>query len=154
VKDQDGYIWILGRADDVIKVAGHRIGTAEVESAMISHPAVAESACIGKPHEVKGEIPYIFTVLKANHDPTPELENELKKHLRSTIGPLVASDATIIFVDTLPKTRSGKIMRRLLKAIITGARLGDVTALEDAESIREIEEAFTRMKKALEKQEG
>jgi acetyl-CoA synthetase len=154
VKDQDGYIWILGRADDVIKVAGHRIGTAEVESAMISHPAVAESACIGKPHEVKGEIPYIFTVLKANHDPTPELENELKKHLRSTIGPLVASDATIIFVDTLPKTRSGKIMRRLLKAIITGARLGDVTTLEDAESIREIEEAFTRMKKALEKQEG
>jgi len=154
VKDPDGYLWILGRADDVLKVAGHRIGTAEVESAMILHPAVAESACIGKPHEMKGEIPYIFTILKKGYQPSPEMETELKKHLRATIGPLVASDATILFVDVLPKTRSGKIMRRLLRAIAMGKTLGDITTLEDAESVKEAEKAFEHLKEAFERRGG
>jgi len=120
IKDQDGYIWVLGRADDVLKVAGHRIGTAEVESAMVKHPAVAEAACVGKDDPVKGQTPFIFAVLRQGYSPSQELAEELRKHLRNTIGALVASDTTIAFVDAVPKTRSGKIMRRLLKAIISG----------------------------------
>lgn len=150
IRDQDGYLWILGRADDVLKVAGHRIGTAEIESAMIKHPSVAESACIGKADPVKGEIPFIFTVIKHGYSASPQLADELKKHLRATIGPLVASDATIAFVDTVPKTRSGKIMRRLLKAIVSGARLGDVTTLEDGVAIDEAQKAYESVKAAIE----
>ena len=153
VKDKDGYIWVLGRADDVLKIAGHRIGTAEVESAMILHPAVAESACVGRPHEIKGEIPYIFTVLKQGFIPSPDLEAELKSHLRNTIGPIVASDATVLFVDMVPKTRSGKIMRRLLKAVVSGAPLGDTTTLEDEAAVEEAEKAYEYLKKAMEKAE-
>ncbi|HDD44814.1 MAG TPA: acetyl-coenzyme A synthetase, partial [Candidatus Desulfofervidus auxilii] len=151
VKDQDGYLWVLGRADDVLNVAGHRVGTAEVESAMIMHPAVAEAACIGRPHEIKGETPFIFTVLKQGFVASPDLESELKIHLRKTIGPIVASDATILFVDMVPKTRSGKIMRRLLKAVITGQKLGDVTTLEDETAIKEAEKAYEHLKTVLEK---
>ncbi len=154
VKDPDGYIWVLGRADDVLKVAGHRIGTAEVESAMIKHPAVAEAACIGRTDPVKGEIPFVFTVLKQGYSPSAELGKELKGHLRSTIGPLVASDAVIAFVDLVPKTRSGKIMRRLLRAVIHGAALGDVTTLEDGVAIEEATKAYDVVKVALEKTEG
>ncbi|MEM3712699.1 MAG: acetate--CoA ligase, partial [Thermoproteota archaeon] len=151
VRDQDGYFWILGRADDVIKVAGHRIGTAEVESAMIMHHAVAESACIGKPDEVKGEIPMIFTVLKQGYNGSPELEQELKMHLRKTIGPLVASDAVIVFINSVPKTRSGKIMRRLLRAVVAGKPLGDITTLEDEAAVKEVAEAYKMIKEAIEK---
>jgi len=154
VKDQDGYIWVLGRADDVLKVAGHRIGTAEIESAMIKHPAVAESACVGKSDPVKGETPFIFTVLKQGFSPSPKLADELKMHLRITIGPLVASDSTIAFVDSVPKTRSGKIMRRLLKAIIGGATLGDVTALEDGVAVDEAKKAYDTVKEALERKKS
>lgn len=154
VKDQDGYIWVLGRADDVLKVAGHRIGTAEIESAMIRHPAVAESACVGKDDPVKGQTPFIFTVLKQGFQPSPKLADELKNHLRSTIGPLVASDSTIGFVDSVPKTRSGKIMRRLLKAIIAGATLGDVTALEDGVAVDEAKKAYGDLRAALERKES
>jgi acetyl-CoA synthetase len=154
VKDQDGYLWILGRADDVLKVAGHRIGTAEIESAMIRHPAVAESACIGKDDPVKGQIPFIFTVLKQGYQPTLKLADELKSHLRSTIGPLVASDSTIAFVDSVPKTRSGKIMRRLLKAIVAGATLGDVTALEDGVAVQEAKKAYDDLRIALERKQS
>jgi acetyl-CoA synthetase len=154
IKDQDAYIWVLGRADDVLKVAGHRIGTAEIESAMIKHPAVAESACIGKADPIKGETPFIFTVLKQGYSPTPELANELKAHLRSTIGPLVASDSTIAFVDSVPKTRSGKIMRRLLKAIVGGAKLGDVTTLEDGVAIDEAQKAYESVKMSLEQKKS
>jgi acetyl-CoA synthetase len=150
IKDQDGYIWVLGRADDVLKVAGHRIGTAEIESAMIKHPAVAESACIGKVDQVKGETPFIFTVIKHGYTANPALADELKKHLRATIGPLVASDATIAFVDSVPKTRSGKIMRRLLRAIVSGAKLGDVTSLEDGVAVDEAMKAYESVKTALE----
>jgi acetyl-CoA synthetase len=151
VRDQEGYLWILGRADDVLKVAGHRIGTAEIESAMIRHPAIAESACIGKDDPVKGQTPFIFAVLKQGHAPTPELASQVKAHLRSTIGPLVASDSTIAFVDSVPKTRSGKIMRRLLKAIVSGATLGDVTALEDGVAVQEAKKAYDDVKAALER---
>lgn len=153
VKDKDGYIWVLGRADDVLKVAGHRVGTAEVESAMLLHPAIAESACVGKPHEIKGEIPYVFTVLKQGYIPSPDLEAELRMHLRKTIGPIVASDATTLFVDMVPKTRSGKIMRRLLKAVVSGAPLGDTTTLEDETAVGEAEKAYEYLKKAMEKAE-
>jgi acetyl-CoA synthetase len=152
VKDQDGYIWVLGRADDVLKVAGHRIGTAEIESALIRHPAVAESACVGKSDPIKGQIPVIFTVLKKGFKPSPEVESELKKYLRATIGPIVASDALITFVDTVPKTRSGKIMRRLLRAVVEGASLGDVTTLEDGVAVEEAIKAYEAIKAAIGKQ--
>ncbi len=152
VKDQDGYIWVLGRADDVLKVAGHRIGTAEVESAMVSHPAVAEAACIGKPDPIKGEIPFIFTVLKEGYKGDQELAKELKMHLRKTVGPVVASDARILFVNMVPKTRSGKIMRRLLKAVLTGAALGDVTTLEDEKAVEEAKKAYEELRRAIEEQ--
>jgi acetyl-CoA synthetase len=151
VRDQDGYLWVLGRADDVLKVAGHRIGTAEIESAMTRHPAIAESACVGKDDPVKGQTPFIFAVLRQGYAPTPELAAEVKTHLRSTIGPLVASDSTITFVDSVPKTRSGKIMRRLLKAIIAGAKLGDVTTLEDGVAVQEAKKAYDDLKSALER---
>jgi len=145
---------VLGRADDVLKVAGHRIGTAEIESAMIKHHAVAESACIGKEDPVKGQTPFIFTVLKQGFSASQELADELKRHLRTTIGPLVASDSTIAFVDSVPKTRSGKIMRRLLKAIIGGATLGDVSTLEDGVAIEEAKKAYESVKTALERKEN
>jgi acetyl-CoA synthetase len=154
VRDQEGYLWILGRADDVLKVAGHRIGTAEIESAMTRHPAIAESACVGKDDPVKGQTPFIFAVLRQGYAPTPELAAQVKAHLRSTIGPLVASDSTITFVDSVPKTRSGKIMRRLLKAIIAGATLGDVTTLEDGVAVQEAKKAFDDLKVALERKQS
>jgi len=137
------------RADDVLKVAGHRIGAAEIESALIRHPAVAESACVGKTDPIKGQIPVIFTVLKKGFTPSSEVEGELKKYLRATIGPIVASDALITFVDTVPKTRSGKIMRRLLRAVVEGVALGDVTALEDGVAIDEAVKAYKAIKEAL-----
>ena len=154
VRDQEGYLWILGRADDVLKVAGHRIGTAEIESAMTRHPAIAESACVGKDDPVKGQTPFIFAVLRQGYAPTPELAAQVKAHLRSTIGPLVASDSTITFVDSVPKTRSGKIMRRLLKAIIAGATLGDVTTLEDGVAVQEAKKAYDDLKVALERKQS
>uniref|UniRef100_A0A7J2THW2 Acetate--CoA ligase n=1 Tax=Archaeoglobus fulgidus TaxID=2234 RepID=A0A7J2THW2_ARCFL len=148
--DQDGWIWVLGRADDVLKVAGHRIGTAEVESAMIKHPAVAESACVGKSDPLKGEIPLIYVTLKKGYQPSEQLREELRKHLRATIGPVVASDAVITFVEMLPKTRSGKIMRRLLRAVAEGKPLGDVTTLESEAAVEEAKRAYEIVKAALE----
>ena len=150
VKDKDGYVWVLGRADDVLKVAGHRIGTAEVESAMISHTAVAESACTGKPDQLKGEVPVVFTVLKQGFIATPELRAELKAHLRKTMGAIVASDVDILIVDSVPKTRSGKIMRRLLKAVVSGETLGDVTTLEDGVAIEDAKKSFDMLKSSIE----
>lgn len=150
VKDQDGYIWVLGRADDVIKVAGHRIGTAEVEATLARHPAVAEAACVGKSDPVKGQVPVIFTVLKRGFSPSLELEKELKNYLRASIGPIVASDAIITFVEVLPKTRSGKIMRRLLRAVVENATLGDITTLEDGVAVEEAKRAYEIIKSALE----
>ncbi len=127
-RDEDGYVWIIGRMDDVIKVAGYRLGTAEVESALVSHDAVAEAACIGVPDEVKGNVIHAFVILRAGAaKPT---EEELKLHVRKEMGP-IAVPAKVEIVDSLPKTRSGKIMRRVLKAKALGLPMGDLTTLAD-----------------------
>jgi acetyl-CoA synthetase len=128
-KDKDGYYWLMGRIDDVIKVSGHRIGTAEVESSLVSHPKVAESAVVPMPHALKGEGIYAYVTLKTGEKPSPELEAELKVHVRQKIGPIATPDV-IQFADGLPKTRSGKIMRRLLRARELGLPEGDLSTLE------------------------
>lgn len=128
--DQDGYFCVLGRADDVMNVAGHRIGTAEVESAFITHPSVAEAAVVGLPDDVKGERIKGFVVLKAGHQPTDNLRAVLRDHVRRELGP-IATPSEIEFRDTLPKTRSGKIVRRLLKAQSLGEDAGDLSTLSD-----------------------
>ncbi len=128
-KDDDGYIWIIGRLDDVIKVSGYRLGTAEVESALVSHPAVAEAAAIGLPHEVKGNAIHAFVILREGFEGSPHLEDELKAHVGHEMGP-IARPEKIDFVASLPKTRSGKIMRRVLKAQALGQDVGDVSTLE------------------------
>jgi acetyl-CoA synthetase len=129
-KDEDGYIWIVGRMDDVIKVSGYRLGTAEIESALVSHPAVAEAACIGLPHEVKGNSIKAFVVLREGATASSELEEELREHVGTHLSKIARPDALVI-VDKLPKTRSGKIMRRLLKAQELGQPIGDISTLED-----------------------
>jgi acetyl-CoA synthetase len=129
-RDKDGYYWIIGRVDDVIKVSGHRLGTAEVESALITHPAVAESAAIGLPHEIKGQAIMCFVQLKPGFGPTEELSEELRKHVATHLGPIARPDE-IKFIDKLPKTRSGKIMRRVLKARAQGLPEGDLSTLEE-----------------------
>jgi acetyl-CoA synthetase len=129
-KDEDGYIWIIGRNDDVIKVSGYRLGTAEVESGLVSHPAVAESAVIGIPDEVKGSIIYAYCILRAGVQKSEDLKDALKEHIRHEIGP-IAIPAKIEFVDVLPKTRSGKIMRRVLRARAQGLPEGDISTLEE-----------------------
>jgi acetyl-CoA synthetase len=130
VKNKEGYIMVLGRSDDLIVVAGHNIGTAEVESALVSHKAVAEAAVIGKPDEVKGNIIKAFVILRVGHSPTDKLRNELVYHVRITLGP-IAMPSQIEFVTSLPKTRSGKIMRRVLKAKELGMDPGDVSTLDE-----------------------
>ncbi|MGD0781056.1 MAG: acetate--CoA ligase [Dehalococcoidales bacterium] len=131
-QDKDGYYWLMGRIDDVIKVSGHRIGTAEVESSLVSHPKVAESAVVPMPHSLKGEGIYAYVTLKMGEKPSPELEAELKAHVRQKIGPIATPDV-IQFADGLPKTRSGKIMRRILVKIAAGNtdNLGDISTLAD-----------------------
>jgi len=127
--DEDGYLWIIGRLDDVIKVSGYRLGTAEVESALVSHSAVAEAASIGLPHEVKGNVIHSFVILREGFEGSPQLEEELKGHVSHEMGP-IARPEKISFVPSLPKTRSGKIMRRVLKAQALGQDVGDVSTLE------------------------
>jgi len=129
-KDEDGYFWIIGRVDDVIKVSGYRLGTAELESAFVSHPSVAEAAVIGLPHEIKGVAIHAYVILKANATKTDTLVDELKAHIAHEVGP-IAKPETIDFVSSLPKTRSGKIMRRVLKARALGMDEGDLTTLEE-----------------------
>jgi acetyl-CoA synthetase len=129
-RDKDGYFWVIGRTDDVIKVAGYRLGTAEVESALVSHPAVAEAAVIGLSHEVKGQAIHCYCLLRQGFKASPELEEEVKAHVATHLGPIVRPEK-ITFVDTLPKTRSGKIMRRVLKARAQGLPEGDVSTLEE-----------------------
>ena len=130
VRDQDGYFTVVGRADDVLNVAGHRIGTADVESALVSHPAVAEAAVIGRPDPIKGENIKAFVILRIGHKPSADLEAMLKDHVRHTLG-AIACPSEIAFPDKLPKTRSGKIMRRLLKAQELGKEVGDISTLEE-----------------------
>jgi acetyl-CoA synthetase len=130
-QDKDGYFWIVGRIDDVLNVSGHRIGTAEVESALVSHPAVAEAAAVGRPDELKGQALVVFVTLKAGMHATDDLKEQLRNHVGKEIGSLAKPD-TIRFAAGLPKTRSGKIMRRILKEIAAGGEVkGDTTTLED-----------------------
>lgn len=130
-QDHDGYFWILGRVDDVIKVAGHRLSTMEIESALVSHPDVAEAAVVGRPDEVKGEAAVAFVTLRAGVQPSIELRTRLAEHVATTIGP-IARPAEVRFAQALPKTRSGKIMRRLLREVaVKGIVTGDTTSLED-----------------------
>ena len=129
-KDSDGYIWVIGRNDDVIKVSGYRLGTAEVESGLVSHGAVAESAVVAIPDELKGNVIYAYCILVAGKEGDKDLEAELKKHVRDEVGP-IAVPASIEFVDSLPKTRSGKIMRRVLRNQAMGLPLGDLSTLAD-----------------------
>jgi acetyl-CoA synthetase len=130
--DEDGYYWLMGRIDDVIKISGHRIGTAEVESALVSHETVAEAAVVGMPHSVKGQAIYAFVTLKVGVEPSDDLRKELVAHVRKEIGPIATPDK-IQFADGLPKTRSGKIMRRILTRIAAGdvSNLGDTSTLAD-----------------------
>ncbi len=150
VRDPDGYFWLLGRADEVLKVAGHRIGTVELESALVSHQAVSEAAVMGKEDAVKGEVPVAFVVLRSGFQPSEELRAELVKHIRTTIGPIATPEA-IVIVNKLPKTRSGKIMRRILKAVLVGAPIGDVSTLEDDASVEDIKATYEELRRQLNK---
>ncbi len=138
-KDKEGYYWLMGRVDDVINVSGHRLGTAEIESAIVAHPSVAEAAIVGYPHDVKGEGIYAFVILKSGVEKSEKLRKELIAHVRNEIGPIATPDK-IQFTDTLPKTRSGKIMRRILRKIAAGdvSDLGDLSTLADRSGMEAI----------------
>jgi len=154
IKDSDGYLWLLGRSDDVLKVAGHRIGTAELESSIVSHRDVAESAVCGIPDEVKGESIIAFVMLKENVNTTEdELRSELRDTIRTQIGP-IATPSQFYIVNKLPKTRSGKIMRRLLKAIAKNEKIGDVSTLEDGAAVSEIQSAFQELQNNIKDQKN
>jgi acetyl-CoA synthetase len=139
-RDSDGYIWVMGRVDDVLNVAGHRLSTMEIESALVHHPKVAEAAVVGQPDEIKGEGIACFVTLVSGEKPTEELKTELREHVAKEIGALARPDA-IRFTETLPKTRSGKIMRRLLRDIASGKETkGDTTTLEDYSVLAKLRE--------------
>jgi acetyl-CoA synthetase len=135
-KDEDGYFWLMGRVDDVINVSGHRLGTAEIESALVAHPAVAESAVVGYPHDIKGQGIYAFVTLKQGFTASDDMKKQLVNHVRKEIGPIASPDK-LHFTDGLPKTRSGKIMRRILRKIAEGAvdELGDTSTLADPDVV-------------------
>ena len=140
-RDEDGYFWILGRVDDVLNVAGHRIGTMEVESALVDHPAVAEAAVVGKAHELKGQAIAAFVTLRAGFHQSGALRDELRDHVAEKIGPIAKPD-DILFSADLPKTRSGKIMRRLLRDIAEGRALGDTTTLADPGVVASLKDQY------------
>ena len=142
-QDPDGYIWVIGRVDDVINVSGHRLSTAEVESAIVSHPKVAESAVIGQADEHTGQSICAFVTLEGDLEGTDELIAELREHVAERIGKL-ARPRRVIWADDLPKTRSGKIMRRLLRDIAEGRELGDVTTLRDPDVVAELDQVVKR----------
>ena len=151
IKDSDGYFWLLGRADDILKVAGHRIGTAELESSLVSHYNIAEAAVCGIPDEIKGEVIVAFVVLTQDaKSDTDSLRTELVEIVRNGIGP-IATPHEIYFVTKLPKTRSGKIMRRVLKAIAGNEKVGDVSTLEDSAAVKDVQDAFTELQGAVRK---
>jgi acetyl-CoA synthetase len=136
-RDDEGYFWLLGRVDDVMNVSGHRLSTTEIESALVSHPSVAEAAVVGGPDPVTGEAIIAFVILRLGNEPTAELGNELRSHVATKISP-IAKPKSLMFVPDLPKTRSGKIMRRLLRDIAQGRVLGDTTTLADATVVETI----------------
>jgi acetyl-CoA synthetase len=138
--DKDGYFWLMGRVDDVLNVAGHRLSTMEIESALVSNPMVAEAAVVGRPDEIKGQAVSAFVTLKAGHKAGDEAKNELRAWVAKEIGPIAKPD-DIRFTDSLPKTRSGKIMRRLLRELATNGEVkGDTTTLEDLAVIAKLRE--------------
>ena len=143
--DEDGYAWFSGRADEVVKIAAHRIGTVEVETAFLHPPAVAEAGATGRPDELRGEVIAAFVVLKPGQAASPELEQALRGTVRHQLGP-VAVIGELHFVSSLPKTRSGKIMRRVLKAVVTGADVGDVSTIEDEGSVEDAKAAWQRLR--------
>ena len=136
-RDEDGYFWILGRVDDVLNVSGHRIGTMEVESALVEYAGVAEAAVVGKSHDIKGQAIAAFVTLKEGVHPLPSLVGDLKDHVVKKIGSIARPD-DVIFAAELPKTRSGKIMRRLLRDIAEGKALGDTTTLADPSVVEKL----------------
>ncbi|HZY70483.1 MAG TPA: acetate--CoA ligase [Thermoplasmata archaeon] len=145
LKDADGYFWFLGRADEVLKVAGHRLGTIEIEDALLGDARVAEAAVCGAPDPIKGDVPVAFVVLRGGVTTTPTLADELAAHVAHAIGSIARPQA-IYFVDGLPKTRSGKIMRRVVQSVASGAKdIGDLTTLEDGASVDEVRSAFQRL---------
>ena len=148
MRDEDGYFWLLGRADEVLKVAGHRLGSLELENAAVSHPAVAEAAAVSRSDPVKGEAIVLFAMLREGHEPSEALKAELREHLRDTMGP-IATPEEVFFVERLPKTRSGKIMRRVLRAVASGQEIGDVSTLEDEASVDEAKRAYDELRRAL-----
>ena len=146
--DEDGYVWFSGRADEIIKIAAHRIGTIEVETAFLRHPAVAEAGVTGRPDELRGEIISAFVVLKQGQQPSEQLKRELIETVRGELGP-VAVIGDLNFVNMVPKTRSGKIMRRVLKAVTLDRDPGDISTIEDEGSVTEAREAWEEMKAAV-----
>jgi acetyl-CoA synthetase len=144
-RDEDGYIWFVGRADEVMKISAHRIGTIEIENALMSHPAVTECGVSGVPDEFRGEVACAFVVLRVGVEPSDELKKELIQHVRNGMGPIVVI-RNILFVRMLPKTRSGKIMRRVMKKLWLGEDLGDLSTIEDVSSVEEIREAIAKMR--------
>jgi acetyl-CoA synthetase len=140
-RDGDGFFWLLGRVDDVLNVAGHRIGTMEVESALVDHPRVAEAAVVGRSHEIKGQAVAAFVTLKDGAQGSETLIAELKEHVVKKIGAIARPD-DVIFAADLPKTRSGKIMRRLLRDIAEGKTLGDTTTLADPTVVARLKEQY------------
>ncbi len=143
--DEDGYVFFAGRADEIIKIAAHRLGTIEVETAFLRHPAVAEAGVTGRPDDLRGEVIAAFVVLRVGHEPSETLRQELLATVRDELGPL-AVVGELTFVDMLPKTRSGKIMRRVLKAVVQGVDPGDITTIEDEGSVEEAREALAELK--------
>jgi acetyl-CoA synthetase len=148
IRDEDGYFWLLGRADEVLKVAGHRLGTLELENAAVSHPAVTEAAAAGIADPVKGEKIVLFAILADGHEPSEALKDELRAHVRQVMG-AVATPEDVYLVSKLPKTRSGKIMRRVLAAVASGGAIGDVSTLEDEASVEEVRRAFEELKESV-----
>jgi acetyl-CoA synthetase len=148
IKDEEGYFWLLGRADEVLKIAGHRIGTAEIESSAVATPSVAEAAVVAAPDEVKGEAIVLFVILKEGYKPGEDIKENIIDNIRKQIGP-IATPREIYFVSKLPKTRSGKIMRRILKAIILDKPIGDITTLEDEASVEEIKVSYEELRRML-----
>ena len=146
--DDDGYVWFSGRADEIIKIAAHRIGTIEVESAILRHSAVAEAGVTGRPDELRGEVISAFVVLKTGNAPSDELRREILQTVRSELGP-IAVIGELNFVDALPKTRSGKIMRRVLKAVTLNTDPGDISTIEDEGSVEEARAAWEQMRESL-----
>ncbi|HZX91790.1 MAG TPA: acetyl-coenzyme A synthetase, partial [Rudaea sp.] len=138
-RDADGYYWITGRVDDVINVSGHRLGTAEVESALVAHPKVAEAAVVGCPHDIKGQGIYAYVTLKSGEEPSDALRKELIAHVRKEIGPIATPDY-LQWAPGLPKTRSGKIMRRILRKIAENLpdQLGDISTLADPSVVQNL----------------